>query len=235
MHTYLWIGLLVILIAIGVAVGVIVWSSYHKKSGGGGGKAKKATIQYTADDVQTGDIVELTVVTGDTGASNDSGFLTILSTTVTTDCNTNRLYSNVSAFTSIGTVDETLASGGTSISTEIASIDVQVLVDGALALPGPITFDAVTHMLTAENLTLDEFFQLLETRGAAHSYDFITRDVLPGSHTIEVQGRAVASATAAPALLASVTALIGDRSLVVQPGLVQTPSTASSSSSSPST
>ena len=242
MSRYLWVGLFIILVVVAVAIGVIVWSSYHKKhngggGGGGGGGGKRVWVPYSGDDVTTGDIVELTVVTGDTGASNDSGFLTILSTTLTTDCNTNRLYSNVSAFTSIGTLDSSETSGVQSVTTELASIDVQVLVDGVTALPGPITFDALAHVLTVD-LDEGEFIAALETRGAAHSYDFVTRDVTPGSHTVEVQARAVATASAAPGLLASVAALIGDRTLVIQPGHVKTSTppcpTASSFSSSSS-
>ena len=126
MQAYLWIGILILVIAIGIVVGAIVWTKKHSSSTTNPG--------FTASDVRTGDIMELTVVTGATGATNDSGYLTILSTTIKTDCWTNQLYSTVSAFTSIGTIDETLLDGGTSESTEIASVDVKVLVDGVEAL-----------------------------------------------------------------------------------------------------
>jgi hypothetical protein len=232
----MWIGLIIILIAIGVAIGVIVWSQNKKKHHSSSSSSSASSFKgaFSADDVQTGDITELTVVTGSTGASNDSGFLTVLSATVKTDCWTNRLYSNVSAFTSIGTVDGTALLGGTSVSSEVASIDVRVLVDGVEALPGTITFDAVTHVV-GSTLDDDQFLLLVETRGSANSFDFVTRDVLPGTHTIEVQARAIASAEAAPALVSSALALIGDRSLVVQPGRVHVPSSSSSSSSSSTT
>lgn len=234
----LWIGIAIILIIVAVAIGLIIWSQSKKKkhhSGGSGSKSGSSSSAFqgtfSADDVQTGDITELTVVTGTTGGISDSGFLTVLSTTVKTDAWTNRLYSNVSAFTSIGTVDESATSGGTSLSSEIASVDVRVLVDGVEALPGTITFDSVTHIVGTA-LSEEEFLLFVETRGAAHSFDFVTRDVLPGTHTIEVQARAVASAIADPALVASALAVIGDRTLVVQAGRVFIPSPASSSSSS---
>jgi len=216
--SYVWIGVLVLLIAIAVVIGVCVWNSKKKK----GGSKNSVRVAHTADDVQTGDITELTVVTGSTGATNETGFNTIMSATIHTDSWTNRLYSNVSAFTSIGTVDASNLAGGTSTTFELASIDVRVLVDGEEALPGTITFNSTVHIVDTV-LSEEEMLFLLETRGESNSFDFVTRDVLPGSHTVEVQARAITAADAITALGASVVAIIGDRSLVVQPGRAHVP------------
>jgi hypothetical protein len=223
-----WLLMLLFIAAVIAAVAVIIWSFYHQHAVKE--KKNRTWVSLSADDVQTGDLVELSVVTGLTGGVSDSGYLTVLSTTITTNSWMNRLYSTVSAFTSIGTLDLHGTLGSTQLSTEIASIDVQVLIDGVLAQPGTVTFDSVTHVLGSE-LSEEEALLLIESRGATHSFGFITRDIGPGLHHITVQARAVASAVAAPALIASCTAVIGDRSLIVQTGRVSRNVCSSSSSS----
>jgi len=232
-NSFYWVGLLILVVAIAVAVAVIVWSSNHKKV-----RTKRGAVAFTADDVQTGEIQELAVVTGTTGAASDSGFLTVLSTTINTDSTTNRLYSNVSAFTSMATVDASNSAGGTSLTTEIGVIEVRVLVDGVEALPGVVPFDTVTHIFSS-TLGEDEFYVMIEQQGEAHSFDFVTRDIVAGSHTIQVQARAVAVAASSNAEQAETVAIIGDRTLVVQQGRVASstctpcaPCESSSSSSS---
>lgn len=238
-NSWYWVGLLILVVAIAIAVAVIAWSSNHKKI-----RFKPGLASLTADDVQTGEIQELAVVTGLTGAASDSGFLTVLSTTIRTEACTNRLYSNVSAFTSMATLDASVAAGGSSITTEVGSVEVRVLVDGVLALPGSVQFDTVVHVFSS-TLGEEEFYVMVEQQGEANSFDFVTRDVLPGSHTVEVQARALAVAASIGASASEVVAIIGDRTLVVQPGRVATacnpcptiapPTSPSSSSSSSST
>lgn len=228
MPPYFWFGFLFLLLVIGAVIGVCIWSHRHQKH------SPNNNLLGTNDDVQTGDLVALVVVTGDSTGSYATGFVPILSTTLTTPSDINRLYCTVSAFTSMATIDVN-SPVTTGASSEMGGIDVQVLVDGLDALPGPITFNSVTHVVGAA-MTPPDLLAFADDRGQSNSFTFVLRDILPGTHNVVVEARATAAATAAPATVASMIALVGDRSLVVTPGYVQRscsyPDSSSSSSSS---
>jgi hypothetical protein len=221
MPDYAWYGLLILLIAIGAVVGVCVWSSRHSCSKAEG----RGAVLLAADDVQTGDLVELVLVTGSTGAASETGFVSVLAASISTPAWSNRLYCNVSASTSMAVVD---ASGGlpTGLSSEFATIDFQVLVDGAPAVPGTITFNSVAHVVGTE-LAAAEALALADGRSSANAFQFVARDLPPGAHSVSVLARAVAAATGINAAAAGVTAVIGSRSLVLLPASTEPGSSSS--------
>jgi hypothetical protein len=182
------------------------------------GPESLSLAQQTADDIQTGAITVTTAITGTTGMTQTSGLVPILSTTITTEECVDRLYCNVSAFTSMVTTDETNALGTESITSNLASVLVQVLVDGVLALPGAETFNGVLHVVDAQ-LGARESLDLLDDRAICNSFEFIA-PVTSGSHTIQVMAEVSATSSGTAAGLASVTAGIFDRTLVVRQGRV---------------
>ena len=187
MATYVWIGVGIFLVVVIVALVVIILTVQR----GGGKKNRPGAVVYANDDVQTGTITSLAFVGGSTGGVQDSGWVPILSTSIVTDSWANRLYCNVSAFTSMATVDVTDTLGGASLTTEFGFIDVRVLVDGVAAAPGDVTFDQVAHVVATE-LDETELLALIEDRASANSFEFIVRGVTCGCHNIQVLARAVA-------------------------------------------
>lgn len=215
----------ILTVAILVLVAVAFWRVGKKR---GGGRRRSSSSAPAAYDSQTNDIVQLTIVTttgaesGATGA-DDSGFLTILSTTVKTSGDTNTLFCDVSAQTSVAIFEADDNATGISLvassSGEFAEIDVQVLVDGFVAAPGIVTFDNVTHLYAANLLPEDLRAELLSTT-SANSFHFIAQNVPKGSHSVVVQARLQTSAFAVSELASSATAVVAERSLVVQPAVV---------------
>jgi hypothetical protein len=142
----------------------------------------------------------------------------ILSASLKTESYTDRLYCNVSAYTSMITTDETNAIGSAAIASAMASISVQVLVDGVVAWPGPETFNSVLNVLDAQ-LSSGESLEVMESRATCNSFEFVA-PVTPGTHTVQVTASLAASATGVAAGLVAVQAGIFDRTLVVRPGRV---------------
>lgn len=235
-------AVLILTVAILVLMAISFWYIFRGKGGKGGkgccaagssssscGGCKSSYGQQpSAYDVRTTEIAQLTVVTGGPlGATGiaDSGFLTILSTNIKTCGDTNTLFCDVSAETSVAIFELDSNATGTSLvassSGEFAQIDMRVFVDGFLAAPGTVTFDDITHLYITNLLPGDLRSELLSTV-AANSFHFVAQNVPKGDHSVIVQARLQTAAFAVNELAANASAIIVERSLVVQPAFVQT-------------
>ncbi|BDG01343.1 hypothetical protein [Anaeromyxobacter oryzae] len=133
------------------------------------------------------------------------GWTTVMSGAIHTSSQKDLMF-GVSIVTSLMT-DTTVSSSRYTKDTSSAEakIEVQVLVDGKVAAPGPVTFDRRKQTLMAQfdgfacdiaaDGTLsgcryqDEVLQLILDTEAAHAFFFGAANVGVGDHTIEVQAR----------------------------------------------
>ncbi len=139
----------------------------------------------------------------------------------------------VSLETSLVTDTSVYSSNYTKASAEAeAMIEVQVLIDGQPAAPGPVTFDRRNQKLMASfdgfscqiaadgSLSgckyQDEYLQLVLDTTAAHAFFFGATDVGVGSHTITVQARTATTSSSSAGSAASATATIGSGAFTVE-------------------
>lgn len=231
--------LLFIFIILGL-LAIIIWLAVTSKSSSSSSSFSSFNPFLKAYDVETGLLQLDSTVTGPTGSiSLQTGFFTILQTTIDTTNNLHtgidHLVCTVSAFTSIGTSDEIVSTGLAASSVEIASVEMQVLVDGQLANPGIVTFDNVTHIFEP-TINTTQLLENIIIRGCSHAFTFVypntTSLATGGVHTIVAQARLTTVATSNLFTLVEATAIVGNRSLVVVPGCTFSSSSSSSSSSS---
>lgn len=227
----------ILLVAALVVVAVSYWRIRRNTKKRGGSGSSFNCGDPSAFDVETAtisDFLAITGGTGGTGASLQTGFLNIMSTTIDTCNTTNTLFCDVSAESAMAIVESDNNATGTSVvgtvSGEAGLIEIQVLVDGFVASPGIVTLQNLNHLIVT-NLLPGAF--RLESLQLANSnnFNFVAQNVPKGSHSIIVQARLSLSATAVNQA-DSVTASIGTRTLVVTPAFVQPTVTPSVSSSS---
>ena len=252
-----WMGVLVLLIcAILVAVLVLVSLDLSGRLGRGSccGTRSRCPVMRTARDSASDEVLDaevtvtLPVLLSATGASDDTGFQTILQSQLRTVKGENQLASTVSAVTDMVVISLLAETGGftgatgtSSTSLDFARIDLRVLVDGVVADPGVIVFDDETRILSLSNQSLIAgampiaLFDLFDLSGA-RAFTFLSSGITPGTHTVLVQARAQASALIENPLVAGAAAAVGQRTLLVIPShdasIVQSASSSSSSSSS---
>lgn len=235
---------LIALIAIAALVLAVIsyWRIRHKS--GKSSSSKKGTCKDCGDpsayDIRTTDIISLSQATGGAGGATgaeDSGFVTVLSTTIDTCNKTNTLFCDVSAESLVGIIEVDDNATGTTVvsstSAEGALITMRVLVDGFVAAPGEVTFDDITHTITT-NILPSGFRAELLALTSANSFDFVAQNVPKGHHSVVVQARLQTSVLAINEVFDSATAVLGNRTLVVQPAYVVGASSGCSSSSSSS-
>ena len=129
--------------------------------------------------------------------------------------------------------------GSTTTATANATLKVRLLVDGDIAYPGDVVYDARSQTLTAtlggviesckdlngdgviivkdECVVTDEMIELILSTMAAHHYNFVYANLTPGTHTVEVQVNiATPDGTVTDGNSASAWATFGPGSLTVE-------------------
>jgi len=223
--------LMVLAIAALVLVAVGFWRTrkHTKKSKccSSSSKCSKCGCSASAFDFRTDIFAELEAVTGGGGSGmtgmSDSGFLTVLSTNIKTCGKTNTLFCDVSAESAILLIESDSNATGTTIvsstSGEAATLEMQVLVDGLPIAPGTITFDSLTHAVTTNLLPGDAKTELVNL-AEANAFTFIAPGISAGTHTVLVQARLTAAASATAELLSFASAVLASRTLTVTPACV---------------
>jgi hypothetical protein len=209
-----WVLLLLVLAAIAVAIAVpIVFNNNSSRR-------RNCPCKPTwAQASQNGTLVLSAAATGPTGAATtETGFLNVLSTTITTCRDSNAIVATVSAQSAIGTIDAQLNADDISnqqVSVEVAQIAMQVVVDGVVLAPA-IVFDGLAHIL---DNTVDpgHMRAYLELQASSNSYQWVATGLAPGAHTVTVQAQLQASVVADLALFAQSTASLSNAIVTVQP------------------
>lgn len=191
-----------------------------------------ASAQSAKIDMQMGQIKALAKPMSQVGAGEFGGPWTTIMTGAIHTSSQKDLVFGVSLVTSLMT-DTTVASSryNKDVSQAEGKIEVQVLVDGVLASPGPVVFDRRNQKLMAQfdgfscdiavDGTLsgckyqDEILQLVLETEAAHAFFFGAPDVGTGDHVIQVQARTSTFATS-QAGAAAATAFIGKGAFTVE-------------------
>jgi hypothetical protein len=212
-----WAFCLLLLAAVVAAIVVpIVWG---RKGGSSSGGYCPPCQPTWAQGSQSGTLFVTASATGPgaTGTAS-TAFVDLMSATITTCKGSNAIVANVSAQSSIATVDQ--ESNPTEVpveqvSVEVAQITVQILVDG-VALSPSIVFDGLAHILDS---TVDPFNirSELAAQASANSFNWVASNVAPGTHTVTVQAQLSAVAAVDPALFALATAQISNGILILQP------------------
>lgn len=190
-------------------VGGIFVSEASAQSSGGGQPAAKATTQFTPISV-------LSSATQSLDAQGDPAWTTLLSNNIHT-ASQKSLFVDVSLECGLYTQTLVRSKGGNKdTSTAKATIQVRVLVDGAEAYPGNVVFASRMQELSAvfqglltdadgnvcltadpdtgvitidEDCLLPEELELVLDTMSANSFNFITRPLDSGVHTVAVQVR----------------------------------------------
>ncbi len=191
-----------------------------------------AAAQSAKIDMQMGTVKALQRATQALGPTEYAGgWTTVMSGAIRTSSQKDLVF-GVSLVTSIMT-DTTVASSRYTkdVSQAEGKIEVQVLVDGAPATPGPVVFDRRNQKLMAQfdgfscDIALDgtlsgckyqdEILQLVLETEAAHAFFFGAANVGVGNHVIEVQARTSTFASS-QAGAAAATAFIGKGAFTVE-------------------
>ena len=150
-------------------------------------------------------------------AHSETEWFTVLSSQIKTG-QPKDLVIDVSAETALITSTKLSGTAGSEAS---AAVQIQVLVDGVSAMPGPVTFDNrllritgdLTHHYGGFTLDIDDhWIEVYLSTKAAHPFNFAIENVGEGVHTIEVQAKLVKSEFGE---LAIADAAIGHVSVVV--------------------
>ena len=172
------------LIAIGLAV-VLVLTLGATAIFAGSGQIPSAKAAFVSADVY-----------GMTVDKENTGWITILTAQIKTG-EPKDLIIDVSAETSLVTNAKL---SGTLGSEAIATIEVRVLVDGAEAVPGVVTFNNrvlkvegdLTHHSGGEPLPIDDhWFEIFISTKSANAFNFCAEDVGSGVHTIVIEARTI--------------------------------------------